>query len=167
MFVSAMGAAACRPLRRRRRHFRWLRSKLSRWTMVSHYERLLLIRATANLGLKFLSLKLFPFREHFGGPEAADCGEAPPLSAAELETARLVGWAVRSMSRYTPWESKCLVQSLAARDMLLAEGISSSIHIGVDKARSGELEAHAWLRCGPLILTGAEEHSRFRRMTTL
>lgn len=163
MFVSAMTAVARGPVRNRYRRLRWFLARWRRWSMVSHGERLLLIRATANLGLTCLKLKLFPFRDHFtenrGGNQVVD--------AAQIETARKIGWAVRTMSRYTPWESKCLVQSLAARDMLMAEGISSSILIGVDKVSRGQLEAHAWLECGPLIVTGEEEHSRFRRMTVL
>jgi len=40
-------------------------------------------------------------------------------------------------------------------------GISSTLYIGVGKDEERKLTAHAWLRCGPFIVTGKEEMKRF------
>ena len=68
--------------------------------------------------------------------------------------------AVRRAGRYTPWESTCLVQSIAGKMMLKRLNIPSTLYLGVAKngkeksKKKKELKAHAWLRSGNIILTG-------------
>ncbi len=65
------------------------------------------------------------------------------------------------MSRYTFWESMCLVQAIAALKMLERRGVASTLYLGTSRGASGEMLAHAWLRSGPIYLTGFEQMRKF------
>lgn len=71
-----------------------------------------------------------------------------------------VGWAVGHVSKNTPWQSKCLVQALTAQRMLKRRKVSSTIYLGVKK-KEGKMEAHAWLRCGHIYVTGGINKDEF------
>ncbi|MFC0213215.1 lasso peptide biosynthesis B2 protein [Paenibacillus chartarius] len=97
---------------------------------------------------------------------------APSLGESMLETSQTadpsqvrtiiqISQAVRLMSRYTLWESKCLVMAMAAMKMLERRRIESTLYLGTGKDEAGKMIAHAWLRSGEFTLTGAEEMHRF------
>jgi hypothetical protein len=77
-----------------------------------------------------------------------------------------VAWAVPAAASVVPWRSDCLVQALAARRWLAAEGIATALHLGArradgrdtrrDREARSSLEAHAWLTCGDRIVTGGD-----------
>ena len=69
--------------------------------------------------------------------------------------------AIHIMSRYTFWESQCLVKAIAAMKMLERRQIESTLYLGTAKDDNGKLIAHAWLRSGPFYITGAEVMERF------
>ncbi|MDN4526742.1 lasso peptide biosynthesis B2 protein [Fictibacillus fluitans] len=69
--------------------------------------------------------------------------------------------ALHIISRRTPWESKCLVRAIAASKMLSRRKIPSTLYLGTAKDKSGKLIAHAWLRSGTRIITGADVMSDF------
>lgn len=72
-----------------------------------------------------------------------------------------VSQAIQIMSRYTFWESQCLVQAIAAMKMLEKRQIESTLYLGTARDETGELIAHAWLRSGPYYITGAEGKEKF------
>ncbi len=69
-------------------------------------------------------------------------------------------------SKFTFWESECLVKALAARFMLNRRGIESTLYLGTGKDDTGKLIAHAWLRSGPYYITGFEEMKKFTVVAT-
>lgn len=69
--------------------------------------------------------------------------------------------AIHIMSRHTFWQSKCLVRAIAASKMLERRRIDSTLYLGTAKDEAGRMIAHAWLRSGPLYITGAEEMGKF------
>ncbi|MNZ94671.1 hypothetical protein D3C78_1137850 [compost metagenome] len=69
--------------------------------------------------------------------------------------------AIHYTSRYTPWDSKCLVRAIAGMKMLERRGIESTLYLGTAKDESGRLIAHAWLRSGALYITGDQEMDRY------
>ena len=73
---------------------------------------------------------------------------------------RKVSFALYKMSRYTFWESECLVKALAGMKMLERRGIESTLYLGTAKDETG-LIAHAWLRSGNYYISGAEVMERF------
>jgi hypothetical protein len=73
-----------------------------------------------------------------------------------------ISQAVNLMSKYTVWESMCLVKAIAAMKMLERRKIDSTIYFGTAKDdETGKLIAHAWLRSGPFFITGSEGMERF------
>ena len=67
-----------------------------------------------------------------------------------------ISCAVNRMSHHTLWESKCLVTAIACMKMLERRGIESTLYMGTNKDQSDKMVAHAWLRSGPLYLTGMD-----------
>lgn len=76
-------------------------------------------------------------------------------SITNYNIAEKVSWVVTTTSRYTPWESKCLVQAMTAQKLLKKYNIKSTLYLGVRKL-DNELKAHAWLRCGEYFVTGGD-----------
>lgn len=78
----------------------------------------------------------------------------PAVSEFEVLYIGRVSRAVTRMAAYVPWRSDCLVQAIAARRWLARAGIGATIGIGV--RRDDQFAAHAWLRAGPIIVTGGD-----------
>ena len=76
---------------------------------------------------------------------------------------RSVRQAVNRLSNRTPWKSTCLVQAITGKKMLKRRGILTTLYLGVakEKDNNNKMKAHAWLRCGKIILTGREGHKQF------
>lgn len=72
-----------------------------------------------------------------------------------------ISQAIQIMSKYTFWESECLVKAIAAMKMLEKRNIESTLYLGMAKDESGGLIAHAWLRSGPFYISGMEGMERF------
>ncbi|WP_121662780.1 lasso peptide biosynthesis B2 protein [Metabacillus litoralis] len=69
--------------------------------------------------------------------------------------------SIQVMSKYTFWESKCLVRAIAALKMLERRNIDSTLYLGTGTDENGKMIAHAWLRSGSMYVTGYEEMYRF------
>ncbi len=106
-----------------------------------------------------LLIRLVPFRRL-----------APRLGRAQAESSSLltidaqrlaldVAWAVGAATRHTPLRFVCLPQALAAKWMLRRRGIANTLYLGIAAGRenASAMTAHAWLRCGDKIVTGARE----------
>lgn len=100
------------------------------------------------------------------GKTAPTIGE--PMKETSYETTVIqkkygskISQAIHIMSRYTFWESECLVKAIAAMKMLERRGIESTLYLGTARDDNGKMIAHAWLRSGPYYITGAEGMERF------
>jgi hypothetical protein len=91
-------------------------------------------------------------------------GETPELvDPGSLRDAAEIGWAVRTAAAHAPWTTTCLMQALAAAVLLRRRRIDATLYLGVANASGARdgLTAHAWLRCGELVLTGGGERGAF------
>lgn len=125
-------------------------------------ERRLLAEAFVALARARLALAGRPFQQiaaRLGRPGAETSADLPPQDQALAEA---VGRAVATMARHTPWESRCLAQALAAWQMLERRGLAATIYFGVAPNPAKPFDAHAWVRCGAQIVTGAEGHEQFK-----
>jgi len=123
-------------------------------------EQRLFLEAMLWLALSRLAILVVPFRRiaHFLGHTMVETPSHPlPHMTAPLQ----ISWAVRTAGRYTPWESKCLAQAMAAKMMLKRRRFPTTLYLGLLKEGEKGLSAHAWLRCGDLVLTGAPVHRQF------
>ncbi len=103
----------------------------------------LLVEATLFAALARMAILTLPFR--WIAPwlgryteSAGDTGE----TAGDDPVRQRVGWAVQVAGRHTPWQSKCLVQAIAARLMLGRRGVAGTIYLGLAKDPDGQLKAH-------------------------
>lgn len=74
----------------------------------------------------------------------------------DYKEARKIRNIVTHISRYTPWESLCLVQAITVQKMLKRRGIYTTIYLGVNKDKNNDMKAHAWIRCGEMFVTGGD-----------
>lgn len=144
----------------------WLKERLTKLFRLSWSDWGLLLEATLWLGLARAALVTLPFRwlaRRFGQLMAESSPDGDPTSRPQLAR---VSWAVREMSRYTPWQSACLAQAIAAKGMLRRRGIASTLYLGLAKDGQTALVAHAWLRSGSMVLTGGQGRSRYTVVAT-
>jgi Transglutaminase-like superfamily len=91
--------------------------------------------------------------------------ESDAVAAGDsLRIAGQVNWAVEAAARALPWHPVCLPQAIAATAMLRRRSINSTLYLGVDPA--DRLDAHAWVRVGPVIVTGGPTIDRFTVVST-
>ncbi len=77
-----------------------------------------------------------------------------------------LAWAVGVSSRYLP-KATCLVQALALHLLLQQAGHQASLHIGVDNATGGRLEAHAWVESQGKVLMDGPNISKYTPLLAL
>jgi len=141
---------------------------LRKFTLCSWQERRLFFEACVLLGVMRAAILLLPFRKItkmmglVQGEQSAASESIPPCST---ET---ISWAIQAAAARTPWESACLVQALTGMAMMSRRGINATLYLGVAKDESGAeaMLAHAWLRCGTIILTGFGGAERFSAISS-
>jgi hypothetical protein len=126
----------------------------------------LVIEAGGYLVAARVAVWFVPFRRL-----ASDLGDKMAESPAEITEAQRsasakIGWAVRGLGYHLPGMSQCLVQALAATWMLKRRRIPSTLYFGLAKEEDGELKAHAWVRSGAQVLTGAKGRRDFTVVAT-
>lgn len=80
---------------------------------------------------------------------------------ASPRSAWLVHELMESMFRHLRWKDSCLIRALTAKRILNATGEKCTLYLGVAKEDGTSMTAHAWLRCGKLIVTGADSMEGF------
>jgi len=143
-----------------------LSTRLRKLAVLSWADRWLLVEVFVLLGVARLGLRVIPFRrlaQHLGPLQVETPSDAPPDHLAQ---AKRVGLAIARISPYTPWTSNCFPQALVAKHWLRRRHIPTTLYLGValaktDNAPRPEMTAHAWLRCGPLLVTGGRGHERY------
>jgi len=129
-------------------------------------QKRLLFQAWCLLGQMRWAILTKPFKHLVVGLDVdGEVVEQAPLDSAALASAHQVGWAVRTAAQFTPWQSTCLVQVLAAQRMLHKRGIAGAIYLGAATSPGAEqkkvLSAHAWLKCDNDFITGEPGHEHF------
>ncbi|MBL0225862.1 MAG: lasso peptide biosynthesis B2 protein [Geobacteraceae bacterium] len=136
---------------------------LRKFSARSWSERGLFLEAFILLGVMRAAILLFPFRKiaKILGITQSETSSIPEKDIPIDTTA--IGWAIQAAAARTHWESACLAQALTGMVMLSRRGVASALYLGVARVEStpGTMDAHAWLRCGDAILTGAGGVERF------
>ena len=99
-----------------------------------------------------------PFSEL--APKIGELGYETPVVATP-SNAWLVHELMESMFRRIKWKDSCLIRALTARKLLNRMGERCTLYMGVRKVEDQPMKAHAWLRCGKLIVTGGESKAGF------
>jgi hypothetical protein len=141
--------------------------KLQQFLAMPGWQKLVFIQAWCLLGWVRLALLTTSFKhlarklEHHKQPPPAI-----PLSERQQLMAHIIGRLVASAAKYTPWQSLCLAQVLVVQRLLARRGIAGQFYLGVRRGCEATddptgLSAHAWLQCGPYIVSGAAGHEAF------
>ena len=134
---------------------------LVRFFKINRFERDLFIWTAVSVCYYSILVAIVPRRYVLKRVGNLSVETAEFISEKDIVIVNQVSKAIRRSVRFIPWRVTCFAKAIAAKAILKREGISSTLYIGVGKSNEGKLTAHAWLRCGGLIVTGKEELVRF------
>ena len=91
-----------------------------------------------------------------------------PAPARPVRSPYMLAWAVRNTARIVPF-AHCLTQALSLQYLLGQQGMTSTIRVGVQTAKNGNVGAHAWLLHDGVVLLGGSEKdlAAFTKMVDL
>jgi hypothetical protein len=141
-------------------------NELQRFCRIPRSRQWLLGEALIALSIARIAMALLPFRRVAAWMGTLGAETPATATAIEIGVAEEIGWAVRVLAGRVPWDGRCLAQALAATGMLRRRGLEGTVNFGVCRGEITELDAHAWLRFGPHIVTGGPGHQRFNSLTT-
>ncbi len=125
-------------------------------------EKGLFIEAVFRLFIAHVLIILFPFRKIAPGLGKHMNESSPETRSCDIRILPLIRHAIGRAARFIPKKRACLVRSIAGQMMLKRRNIPYTLYLGLikntgkDDEKETELNAHAWLRSGDVILTGSE-----------
>lgn len=151
-----------------------LMEKIAKFFHLPRIERRLFLEAVFWCAVARLAILFIPFHKYLwllGKPQNST-GEPKPSNPFDNEShtpeienqetlTTQIGKAVHRASRHVPWKTRCLVEAIAAKRMLLRRKIKCTIYLGVAKENNGEMIAHAWLKSKNIVLTGGKNLKKF------
>lgn len=140
---------------------------LSKFYILENREKVLIIKVFIIMGLSRFAMLWIPFKKlkRYMGEYNKESDWT--IESSKYAKVKKIESAIRKVSMNTPWESKCLVQALTAQRLLSKENITSTLYLGVNKVGEEKLNAHAWIRCGGIYVTGGngENFAKVARFT--
>lgn len=124
---------------------------------------LIILEAWCLLAFARILLLLLPFRKlaPLLGKKSSPEKEQPYHSSHHTRLSHISS-AILSAAAYSPWRTQCFEQALAARLMLRFRGLATTVFFGVSKSKKkGNFNAHAWLQCDGLTITGGKQVEQF------
>ena len=136
-------------------------TKIKKFQRLTRTEQLLFLEASFYLTICTMAVKLIPFR-WLSRRLDQSMAIAPNVNGrSKNEMISLISRAIEQATTHLPWHPVCLPQAITAKLILRHHGIASTLYMGVNKERTGELSAHAWLSTGEFIVTGAANKQDF------
>lgn len=138
-----------------------LPSPVGAYRRLDRRDRILALATWLLLGPLRLMILVLPFSylRRIVCSGYVQAGTVQEVDAQAETTARAISRAITRSARRTPWRSDCYPQALAACVLLRAHHVPHAIHFGV--RRQGDLGAHAWVRAGHVVVSGAAGHEEF------
>lgn len=136
-------------------------NRLIRFNQLPLKSKVLYFEAFLLLGLSRLIVSLLSFKTLAGLLGVENLETDFSNDGIDLNQVKQIAKAISTMSKYTPWNSKCLVQAYAAKQMLKRRGLPYTIYLGIAKDENKRLIAHAWVRCGTYYVTGGDGSKKF------
>ena len=126
-------------------------------------DQWLYIETTFWLGISRIAILILPFKfiAFFLGDHMIESEKTNTSTFKSQENVRFITISIQTMSKYLPWECKCLAQAISGKKMLGRRKINSTLYLGVGKDTNGQMIAHAWLRVGEYVILGDGRLDRF------
>lgn len=143
----------------------WLPGRLRNFAARSLFQQLWFLPAWIGLGLASLAIAIVPFR-HIAPRLGKHAGLEQPemdIGAAQAARAREIRRTVQLAAHFAPWRADCYPQAIVARALLGIYGLPFALCMGLrNDPLSGQVQAHAWIRCGEICVTGDAEENTYR-----
>ena len=123
---------------------------------LSFIARILVFLVPFNCTKRLLGLKLY-------NSTALKNAQSIPQSGQ----GRAIWSTINTVHRFLPWQDTCLVQAITGKILLKRRKSESVIVMGLKKAETGELKAHAWLLHQDGVVTGFDENQEFTAVAFL
>lgn len=124
----------------------------------------LLVEALVWLSLISVAIRILTLEGIARRLGLSESGTPIVLAGSQDLLAQDVKRALRAVEGRLPWTCTCLCQALAGTALLTRRGLPAVLSLGVAKG-GGEakdrIQAHAWLDCGALNITGGETSDSF------
>ena len=114
------------------------------------------------LGIAQLLVKFVPFRRLSTYLGNLNKESDFHLSRKQLREVRRVQWSLNRVSTLLPWQSACLMKAITAKFLLSQRRTDTTLYLGAVLNPEKGLDAHAWLRCGSVFVTGGASHDSYR-----
>lgn len=123
------------------------------------------LEALAFMVFSRVAIAFVPFRRIAGLLGQAGHESSRTISARDASRAVHVRKIIFRACRRARWKPSCLVRSMAAIMLLRRNGLDGTLYLGVNR-KQPKLRAHAWVRCGDVIVAGGREHRAFSVLTS-
>ena len=129
------------------------------------FEKLWALPVWLGLGLASLMISVLPFK-HIAPRLGINCGTTKPVftvSGAGQKRAIQIRRTVQFAASYAPWRSDCYPQAIMARLLLGIYRLPYTVSLGLRRdPESKEMQAHAWVACGEVCVTGGDSDDQFK-----
>ncbi len=134
--------------------------------MKSIRRLILIVYIVLLLGIMRICILTIPFRYYARRLKKVYATSSLLSEKVQLGYARLIGRFITKVSRFTPWQSKCLVQALVAKILFRRFKIMNNMFIGVGFDDKGKFIAHTWIDVGGVTVLGGVDNTRFKIMSS-
>ena len=132
-----------------------------RFFELSGAEKLVLVQATAWLLLLRILVVTAPFAQVQRVVSRASRAGVPGVRRPEAPAPSRIGYLVATAANRIPGTT-CLPRALATQVLLCRNGHQAELHIGINRASSGGLQAHAWVEAGGSVVIGGSDVTDYR-----
>ncbi|MBN1187692.1 MAG: lasso peptide biosynthesis B2 protein [Bacteroidales bacterium] len=136
-------------------------NKVKKYSSLNSLERRTYFKALFLFIWVRLILVILPFKKYATKLGEKDQETTDTLMPEWESYVVLVKDSIRRASRYNIVKPKCLAEAITAKKLLNKKQIPSTLYLGVAKDEKQKMIAHAWLRCGNIIVTGKQGMGKF------
>ena len=141
--------------------------KLGTLVRLPAFTLLWLLPAWVGMGVAAAAVSLLPFSRlaRLFGRNIGPVALMPLAGEEQLRRARQIRTTVALVARHAIGRSDCVPQALLAVAMCRIHGVPAAVHFGLAKVKArgpeGDLDAHAWVVCGPVAIAGGTSFGEF------
>jgi len=147
-----------------------IKNKFSTFYTLSSRQKCWVLILLPYSGMLRFWLLFFPFQllSITLGKQCSNLQLCSVINDNQLQCVDEIGQIIRLIERYSPWQSKCLIQVCLVAFLCRYYQIPYVIYLGVLKQDNinEPLKAHAWSLAGDKIVTGAKGHKAFTVINT-